>query len=734
MTGDRYSRGWRALLSLILAAGFAVGCGGGGNSAGTADASMQINVDEHAFAANPELAADPRTIVTLRLESPTGGYADDLDTGDEPGVDVIPYRFTERMEREYCWETDPGAEPSPNGDPAYILLRDNGGRTVLRVEEDGPCVRQTVPAGRYTLELHHGASPNADRDVLFILPRDAAASAELAGTPTADEGDDEPPLDTAPAPYCPIIPDPKTQAPTFAIVREVDDRPGQPCPKQPHAGVRIPFQPIFMNDACTDVGLIRDRCTYVNDRFYGVTLGGTRLRVYADTFFRGPRKTLLAETSLADATRGVFLQFFSFDGPGSLVPVHGDPMPNRDFLIRSRGCDSCDLSGVDLTGVDLERTWLRRADFSHADLEGAKLTGIWGDGAIFKSAHLAGADLAEAYLGNARFDSAGAVEGAGGQRYPAANLTGATLNKAWLAQADLRGAALDGADLSGANLNGANFGGASAADAIFRDVTASRETSFSGTRIDRADFTGVTLSGVALTRAVGTDVNLTGATLSGANLQGAVLPGARMEGAKLDQAILGRDAQHSACQLSGAYMANVDLSSADATGINLNGARFYGRTARAVNATLTNADLGDAELSGTDFTGATLQNATLDRARCINCKFNNARLAGTSMTLNAGAKLNGTRLEGADFTQARLSECIFTNAVVSFERGSYRVANPGELTYVAIYGETKLGELRTSSSVTCPDGLPGPCDTRERLLPRAGTPTPAATPTLTPPS
>jgi uncharacterized protein YjbI with pentapeptide repeats len=729
-------RPWGSARALLLLLTLIAGCGdGNGGGGATETTALQINLDEHAFAADPALSAEPGHVVSLRLENPEGNYADDLDTGDEPGVDVIPYRFRERMEREFCWETDPGAEPPPDGEPAYLLLRDDAGRIILRVEQDGACVRETIPAGRYTAELHHGASQNPDRDVLFILPRDAATAAKAAEEPIGEDSSAGAPLDTAPTPYCPFVQDPQqVQAPTFVIVRQVDQRLGQPCPPPVHAIVTIPYQPFFMKDACTDLALLRNVCTYVDDRFYGVTLGDTKVRVYADVFFRGPRKTLVAQTSLAAASRGVYGDLFSFDAPGSLVPVRGEPAANRDILIRSHGCDSCDLTGVDLAGVDLRRTWLRRADLSHANLTGAKLTGAWADGTFFKSAHLVDADLSEAYLGDARFDSAGAVEGGGGQAYPGADLTGAALVRAWLFQADLRGATLDDANLTAARLDGANFGGASATRTVFRDVTSTPETTLRGIRFDAADFTGAMLRGATLTQAVGSDVILIDATLSGANLRGAVLPGANLEGAKLDQALLGREAGQSiaACQLSGAYMANVDLSSADATGVNLHGARFYGRTAKAVNAILTNADMVDAELSGVDFTGATLQNATLDRARCINCKFNNARLAASSMVLNDGAKFNNTRLEGADFTQATVSGCVFTDAGVSFGAGSYRTGVPGEIPYVATYGATKLGELRTSSSVICPDALPGPCNTRDRLLPRAGTPTPTVTRTATP--
>jgi hypothetical protein len=226
--------------------------------------------------------------------------------------------------------------------------------------------------------------------------------------------------------------------------------------------------------------------------------------------------------------------------------------------------------------------------------------------------------------------------------------------------------------------------------------------------------------------------------MSGANLQGAVLTRARMEEAVLNKAVLGRDLEHGlrACQLTNAYMANVDLSSADATGVNLRQARFYGRTAKAVDAVLTNADLVGAELSGTDFTGAYLQNANLDGATCVSCKFTRAHMAATSVATMDGAKFSGTRLQGADFSQAMVSGCVFTDAIVSFGVGSYSVGGMGEYLYVTQYGASQMGEVGTLSSVICPDGLPGPCNTQERLSPHGGTPTripsPTALPTWTP--
>jgi len=142
-----------------------------------------------------------------------------------------------------------------------MLLVDHAGHTVLRVEQDGPCVRETIPAGRYTAEFHHGASPNADRDVLFIIPRDhGALAAGFDEGATAEHDDDaSPPESDAPTPQCAIVDNP--QDATFAILRRIDDRPDQPCPAPKKKEGYIPFEPIFLNGACTDVSLIRQRCT-----------------------------------------------------------------------------------------------------------------------------------------------------------------------------------------------------------------------------------------------------------------------------------------------------------------------------------------------------------------------------------------------------------------------------------------------------------------------------------------
>jgi len=243
---------------LCLAALFGAGCGGhDGDLAQDTSAtrpSYRINFDEEEFATEPELHANPDDIVTLRLENPNGNYADALDTGEEPGVDVIPYRYFETKEREFCWETDPGAESPPNGLPAYMLLLDESQEVVLRVEQDGECVRQIIPAGTYSAEFHHGASVNDDRDLLFIVPRASGDSPTVPTAAALEPGNDAPPAIPPAEPYCPSHALPHyDMLERVLLVRFINDDYGQPCPAPPKKWGYLPFEFFTLPGVCTDV-------------------------------------------------------------------------------------------------------------------------------------------------------------------------------------------------------------------------------------------------------------------------------------------------------------------------------------------------------------------------------------------------------------------------------------------------------------------------------------------------
>jgi uncharacterized protein YjbI with pentapeptide repeats len=703
------------------------GCGDGNDHAQPSDDgssalhSAVINQDEQAFALDPTLLANPDDIVTLRLEDPAGDYVDELDSGDEPGVDVIPYYFSETLERRICWENDPGADPVPVGvPPAFMELRHAAGELALRVEQDGDCVTQTVPAGHYRAVFHHGASARTDRDLVFILPQNQDDAASLRrpgviGEPSFDRTPDDLEL-IPPAPFCGYGA-PKDEDGIGVVARVANCQP------------KVPFELFTLKSSCTDLSLIVGHCPlfpHAVQGFYVITLPDHHARVYEDLFFRGPRKTV----SLPAPPVPFIQDAFGFTAPGSLLVAEGSPTHNRDIVIRTNGCDQCNLGGVDLHGVDLRGAWLRLSDLSHADLSGAHLEKALLEQTLFKSAHLVGTHFEEAYLAGALFDSAGPIEEMPSQSYPAADLTEAKFGKADLSDAWLVGAKLTKADLSGVVAARTNFSGVSAVEAVFDGAMLTPDVSLRKSTLTKASFLGASMSHVVLTEAVADGAKFNGATMSFANVRGAILTGARMENVKLDQAIGAPDPSRGIgpCSLEHAYLYNADLSSADMTSVKFQGARWYGELAKANNAVLTNAVLFNAELASVNFTSAILHNAKFDGAHCVACTFNSANMAATSSSTSDGASFLGTDLRGASLRNAMIAGCDFTNAWVSFGPGIYTTGGGDDFLYLTDYQATNVDPLKLPvERVVCPDGRPGPCTTRDRLLPRDGTPTPTPT-------
>jgi hypothetical protein len=123
-----------------------------------------------------------------------------------------------------------------------------------------------------------------------------------------------------------------------------------------------------------------------------------------------------------------------------------------------------------------------------------------------------------------------------------------------------------------------------------------------------------------------------------------------------------------------------------------------------------------------------LHNAKFDGAHCVKCSFDSAQMAATSSSTSDGASFLGTDLRGASLKNATIAGCDFTNAWVSFGPGIYTTGGGDDFPYVTSYAATNVDPLKMPQErVVCPDGLPGPCTTRDRLLPRDGTPTPTPT-------
>lgn len=730
-----------AIVILLLAS--ACGSGGGNGSSSTTTAlvrSPQINMDETEFAEDSELRANPDDLLVVRLEHPAAPAEPD-DTGDDPGVDEIPYAYIDTSEHRFCWEGDASAG-ADTAAPHYMSLLDDAGDEVVRVEEDGACVSRVIPAGRYSAVFHHGGGARADRDVLFVVPQQRPEN-PLLGSAAADTGVVTPDGGSAadqahsssaalaateePEPFCAYVKfdgkTPQLGDPPFPIPSGLA---GVWSLYQPPRG-RLPFGPLFVAfGACSDASLIADRAYPPFLGFWALVTGEhTGLRIYQEHDFRGSRRTL---TGFSPPIQDPDVDRWLFRPSSSFTVVKGIPGSNVDVVIQTNHCNHCDLSGMTLSG-DLHGVSLIEADLTHAELSAADLTNAMAVHALFQSAHMAGTVLDGAQLQGASFDSAGQIEGSSDRPFPPTDLSGASLIGTALTGASLRNAVVAHADFSDAIVDDADLRAVTGSDVVFLGSHLNH-AALIGATLPHANFGNAQLTRADLSGLTAPDARFTKAQLDHARLQGATLTRARFDNAVMNSAVLGRDAHSGATEanLREAYLANAVLDDADLNGVNLVKARFYGDRASAESANFTAADLSGALLSGANFGNATLKAAILDGATCVACNFAGAHLQGSAAESARGAELNDADLRGASFDAASIGDCNFTNATISFREGHYVVGRSPDAIYAVQYGATELGPIRTDGSIKCPDGGRGPCDSMDRLRPIPAPPTPTAVP------
>jgi len=475
----------------------------------------------------------------------------------------------------------------------------------------------------------------------------------------------------------------------------------------------------WVSGACSDVTAIMDPWGFAKGNQFSLAATGhdTVARLFEQRNFRGHRLSLVKKRT------GDFCDFSFFVAPeepipdsgcpfpasivgrvGSLIMVTGAPLLNRQRLIDTRKCDHCNLQEIDFHGLDLRGVSLRGADLSRSAFRGTNLAGAHAERALFNSAQMAGVVLEGAFLSQAVFENDGPIPFDTGF-YPPVDLSG---------RANLRGADLTGAQMVGVNLTDADLTDARLPGADLRKAD-----------LTRAKLVGAKMQGAVLTEAIGDGAVLSGAKMGGVNLQGAVLKGAHLDGTDLTAAVLSRtpDGKLEACNLTEVYMPNAVLDSADLTGVSMTHARFYGGKASAANATMINVKFVGAVLSGANFNSASLQGAVFDDAVCVNCSFNAARMELSSTTSRDAATFVRADLRGADFTQATVDGVNLDDALVSFGDGAYSYGDAPEVVYDTSFKASIMGGFTTLSSVTCPDGHRGPCDTMDRLK-RPATPTP----------
>jgi hypothetical protein len=155
------------LVALIVVILFAFnGCGDDGD-----DGKSHLN--EHDFAQNPSLVAIPDHIVIINLEHPDATDVHEHDS-HVSGIDRIPLHFFEDVSHEFI------VEYKEEGDAYFVVLLDEEGKEILRVDRGNTTVTENITAGTYTLEIHHGGGINGAY-TLFVRPGSTYTGGDCPG-------------------------------------------------------------------------------------------------------------------------------------------------------------------------------------------------------------------------------------------------------------------------------------------------------------------------------------------------------------------------------------------------------------------------------------------------------------------------------------------------------------------------------------------------------------------------
>lgn len=243
-------------------------------------------------------------------------------------------------------------------------------------------------------------------------------------------------------------------------------------------------------------------------------------------------------------------------------------------------------------------------------------------------------------------------------------------------------------------------------------------------------------------------IDLRGRPLEEALLAGKVLDRAYLEGADLERAILHgarlRRATGGAVNLTGADLTSADLTLADLSGEGsspsfLLGARLADATLKRtvlIRAVLRSADLQRANargalLQGADLRKADLRGANLTRANLHSADLRGARLQGASL---CDAELEKTRLEGVQHSASTRWPKSFDPYAAGLEEEdpalppSVRALTTRQKTSLATALDLATVSERFAERVLARPPRPGTSIPE----PPGGSPTPAATPILTP--
>lgn len=456
----------------------------------------------------------------------------------------------------------------------------------------------------------------------------------------------------------------------------------------------------------------------------------TVLRSFSETGFKGDTKYSQGQGTVP------FSVYLSSENISS---VHAYKLPdyNHSILISLRKCCGCDLQGIDFTGDDFSNTVLVGSNMKNA---------------VFKNTNFTGSDLRKTLLTNTKFSSVKF----GDNQFGCTDLSNADMSDPvdrskstvsvsgsfnWDISSTYNGITVLCND-STTNLSGAKIPVQILPENSWKTIKLQKAVLLD--KVDGYDLSGIDLSGSNLSgiRAGGKVMNMQGADLSGSNLTDADL-----SSIDFGPLIKDKNAQYSNflnAKIGGTSFANANLEGADFKNVSVDGMTGSVNFSYAlmINTVFADADLGRADFSYAYFfskfrenvatqkkakaenivaqdgvfTGSFMSNMKFTNVAFKNGNFNGAQLVGITFSSGdlSNSKFSDAYLQGADLTGALLTDASFSGAYFSLKDGYWHYSSDdAECSDIRInYNKTKLGD---TSSVICPNGEKGPCDTDEKL-------------------
>lgn len=456
----------------------------------------------------------------------------------------------------------------------------------------------------------------------------------------------------------------------------------------------------------------------------------TILRTFQNTNFAGSVKVSQGSPSVPST---VYLDSEKFES------AHAYKLPdyNHAILISLRKCCGCDLENVNFSGDDLSNTVLVGSNMKNASFTGVDLTGSDLRDTSLVNTRFSSVKLGDNYFGCTDLSNVDMSDPSDSSK----SMTTVSGSCNWDTSSTYNGITVS-CDESKTNLMSAKIPVQILPEKSWKTINLQKAT-----LLDKVD--GYDLSGIDLSDSDFTDLKAGGKVMNmqGANLNGSNLTNADFSSIDFSPLINDKTAQYSNfsnTRIGGTSFANADLEGADFKNVSVNGvsASVNFSYALMMNTVLADADLGRADFSYAYFfskfrenvttqkkakaeniiaqdgifTGSFMSNMTFANVTFKNCNFNAAQLVGTTFSSGdlSNSKFSDAYLQGADTTGALLTDASFSGAYLSLKDGYWHYSSDdAECSDIRInYNKTKLGD---TSSVICPNGEKGPCDTEEKL-------------------